>query len=37
MTLLAFMGEEWAYVETTREGMQYRFFIPQNALMTEDD
>ena len=37
VTLLAFMGEEWAYVETTREGMQYRFFIPQNALMTEDD
>ena len=37
VTLLAFMGEEWAYVETTREGLQYRFFIPQNALMTEDD
>ncbi len=37
VTLLAFMGEEWAYVETTRENQLYRFFIPQNTLMTEDD
>ena len=37
VTLLAFMGEEWAYVETTRENQQYRCFIPQKVLMTEDD
>ena len=37
VTLLAFMGEEWAYVETTRENKPYRCFIPQKVLMTEDD
>ncbi|MBQ8149850.1 MAG: hypothetical protein IJ041_04970 [Clostridia bacterium] len=37
VTLLAFMGEKWAYVETTRDKQQYRCFIPQKALMTEDD
>jgi len=36
VTLLAFM-DKWAYVETTRNEMPYRFFIPQTALMTEDD
>ncbi len=37
VTLLAFMGEDWAYVETTRDKQQYRCFVPQKALMTEDD
>ena len=37
VTLLAFLDEDWAYVETTRKEMPYRFFIPQNVLMTEDD
>lgn len=37
VTLLAFLGEEWAYVETTRKDQPYRFFIPQKALMTEDN
>ena len=37
VTLLAFMGEEWAYVETTRENKPYRSFIPQKVLMTDDD
>jgi hypothetical protein len=37
VTLLAFMGEDWAYVETTRDKLQYRCFIPQKALMTEDN
>ena len=37
VTLLAFLDEEWAYVETTRDDKPYRFFIPQKALMTEDN
>lgn len=37
VTLLAFLSEEWAYVETIRQDLPYRCFIPQNALMTEDD
>ncbi|MEG2252861.1 MAG: hypothetical protein RSC98_07450, partial [Clostridia bacterium] len=35
VTLLAFMGSEWAYVETTYESKLCRLFIPQAALMEE--
>jgi len=30
--LLAFMGDDWAYVETTFQGKQCRAFIPRSAL-----
>lgn len=33
--LLAFLGSEWAYVETTLEGKVCRLFIPQKSLMAE--
>ena len=32
VTLLAFMGDDWAYVETTYLGKQCRAFIPKTAL-----
>lgn len=35
VTLLAFMGSEWAYVETAVEGKVSRLFIPRQALMQE--
>lgn len=35
VTLLAFLGSEWAYVETTHEEKPCRLFIPQAALMEE--
>lgn len=35
VTLLAFMGSEWAYVETSVEGKVSRLFIPRQALMQE--
>ncbi len=35
VTLLAFMGSEWAYVETTLEDKVCRLFIPQKSLMAE--
>ena len=35
VTLLAFMGEEWAYVETTYEEKPCRAFIPLSALGEE--
>lgn len=33
--LLAFMGSEWAYVETTYKDKPCRLFIPQASLMAE--
>ncbi|MFH1512492.1 MAG: hypothetical protein ABIG45_03950, partial [Bacillota bacterium] len=33
VTLLAFMGDDWAYVETTYLGKQCRVFIPRTAIM----
>ena len=35
VTLLAFMGSEWAYVETAVDGKVSRLFIPRQALMQE--
>ncbi len=35
VTLLAFMPDQWAYIETTFEGQTCRLFIPQSALMQE--
>ena len=35
VTLLAFMGDEWAYIETTYKGKPCRLFIPQKALGEE--
>lgn len=35
VTLLAFLGDEWAYVETEYKGKKCRLFIPQPALMEE--
>lgn len=32
VTLLAFLGDDWAYVETTYQGKQCRVFIPKTAL-----
>ena len=32
VTLLAFMGDEWAYVETELDEKPCRLFIPRNAL-----
>ena len=32
VTLLAFMGDDWAYVETVYQGKQCRVFIPRSAL-----
>ena len=32
VTLLAFMGDDWAYVETTKDGLPCRLFIPRKAL-----
>lgn len=32
VVLLAFMGEEWAYVQTSLDGKECRMFIPQEAL-----
>ncbi len=33
--LLAFMGSDWAYVETTYKSKICRLFIPQSSLMSE--
>ena len=33
--LLAFMGNEWAYVETMHQNKPCRVFIPQSSLMAE--
>ena len=35
VTLLAFLGNEWAYVETTYKKKVCRAFIPREALMAE--
>ncbi len=35
VTLLAFMGSEWAYVQIAHDGKPCRLFIPQAALMEE--
>ena len=35
VTLLAFMGNDWAYVQTAVDGKTCRLFIPQKALMQE--
>lgn len=35
VTLLAFLGSDWAYVETTYKGKPCRVFIPRAALMSE--
>ncbi len=35
VTLLAFLGEEWAYVQTGLEGRVCRLFIPRDALLEE--
>lgn len=32
VTLLAFFGDDWAYVQTTHEGKACRLFIPVSAL-----
>ena len=32
VTLLAFMGDEWAYVQIGLEGRVCRLFIPRSAL-----
>ncbi|MCI5957273.1 MAG: hypothetical protein MRZ54_09840, partial [Clostridiales bacterium] len=32
VVLLAFMGEEWAYVQTSLDGKECRMFIPQEAI-----
>lgn len=32
VTLLAFLGEDWAYVETELDGKACRLFIPRNVL-----
>lgn len=32
VVLLAFMGEEWAYVQTSLDGKECRLFIPQEAI-----
>jgi len=33
VTLLAFLGDDWAYVETEYQGKPCRVFIPKTALM----
>ena len=35
VTLLAFMGEDWAYVQTGLEGRVCRLFIPRDALLED--
>ena len=35
VVLLAFLGNDWAYVQTTMEDKECRLFIPQQALMQE--
>lgn len=35
VNLMAFMGTEWAYVETTLKGQPCRLFIPNAALMQD--
>lgn len=35
VTLLAFMGSDWAYIQTTHEDKPCRLFIPQAALMED--
>ena len=35
VTLLAFMGSDWAYVETTYKNKTCRVFISRSALMEE--
>ena len=35
VTLLAFVGNDWAYVQTAVDGKTCRLFIPQKALMQE--
>lgn len=35
VVLLAFLGNDWAYVQTTIEDKECRLFIPQQALMQE--
>lgn len=35
VTLLAFLGTDWAYIETTYQGNTCRAFIPRSALIAE--
>ncbi|MDD3214150.1 MAG: hypothetical protein PHY64_12315, partial [Eubacteriales bacterium] len=35
VTLLAFLGIDWAYIETTYQGDTCRAFIPRSALISE--